>query len=99
MRHEKTALEGRTQELSTDLAKLADQVDFSKQQSIQDKVNYEKEVRFRMQIEEQVKEVSHALDGANGQITQLASDKRSRLIAEEQYRAAILERDRSLKRV
>jgi len=99
MRHEKTALEGRTQELSTDLAKLADQVDFFKQQSIQDKVNYEKEVRFRMQIEEQVKEVSHALDGANGQITQLASDKRSRLIAEEQYRAAILERDRSLKRV
>merc|ERR1712110_431399 len=39
-----------------------------------------------------------ALDDANGQVSQLTSDKRSRLIAEEQYRAALLERDRTIKR-
>lgn len=98
MRHEKTALESRTQELSTEIAKLTDQVDFYKQQAIQEKVNYEKEMRSRMHCEEQVKDGHAAVQHANGQISALHSDKRSRLIAEEQYRAAIVERDRTIKR-
>lgn len=98
MRHEKTSLEARTQELSTEIAKISEESDYYKNAHLQAKTNYEKEIRFRLSLEQQLKEQLEGLDEANAQISHLTSDKRSRLIAEEQYRAALLERDRTIKR-
>lgn len=98
MRHEKTSLEARTQELSTEIAKISEESDYYKNKHLHAKTNYEKECRFRLQLENQLKEQMQTFEDQNGQISQLTSDKRSRLIAEEQYRAALLERDRTIKR-
>ena len=78
MRHEKTHLESRTQELSTEIAKMSEELDYYKTQHLQAKTNYEKEIRFRLSLEEQLKEQMENLDEANSQISQLTSDKRSR---------------------
>ena len=97
-RHEKTHLESRNQDLFSDINKFSEKIDFYKNQTNQFKMNYDREYKIRIQNEDKISDLNKQLEHLNNQLDNNHVEKRSRLIAEEQYRSAILERDRNIKR-
>lgn len=97
-RTEKTHLESRTRDMSADICKFAEKIDFYKNQISELKMNYDREHQSKLLKEEKIGELNKQVENLNLAINDYQLEKRSLKIAEDQYRSAIVERDRNIKR-
>lgn len=99
LRQEKSTLEHRCHDLTHDITKLTESVDYYKKLCKEEIREKDNEIKLRIQTEEKDVNLQALLEESENHIKHLTKEKQSFLLAEEQFRIAIVDRDKQIKRL
>jgi len=99
LRQEKSTLEHRCHDLTHDITKLTESVDYYKKLCKEEIWEKDNEIKLRIQTEEKDVNLQALLEESEKHIKHLTKEKQSFLLAEEQFRIAIVDRDKKIKRL